>query len=205
MSDKCSRCPVEDDRLVLGDKKPLITGSESHTVFIKVWAIDRPPRCYFASSEFVFSEFHPILTFSSKKSKPVFSFWGPLWHFDILCFLNSIRFWGLDTFSSQNSNRVFLFWRPLWHFSSSHNSIWLSHLRDHFQTLTLSGPLTFFIFRIPSDFPTLGTTSTGTTCPSRSASTTSPTQALVSATYFAAVQLYRFFSYASSSTLHPRQ
>ena len=31
------RCPVEDDRLVLGKERPLITGSENHTVFIKVW------------------------------------------------------------------------------------------------------------------------------------------------------------------------
>ena len=30
------RCPVEDDRLVLGKERPLITGSENHTVFIKV-------------------------------------------------------------------------------------------------------------------------------------------------------------------------
>ena len=31
------RCPVEDDRLVLGRERPLITGSENHTVFIKVF------------------------------------------------------------------------------------------------------------------------------------------------------------------------
>ena len=30
------RCPVEDDRLVLGRSRPLITGSENHTAFIKV-------------------------------------------------------------------------------------------------------------------------------------------------------------------------
>ena len=31
------RCPVEDDRLVLGKVRPLITGSENHTAFIKVF------------------------------------------------------------------------------------------------------------------------------------------------------------------------
>ena len=30
-----SWCPVEDDQLILGKEKPLITGSEHHTVFIK--------------------------------------------------------------------------------------------------------------------------------------------------------------------------
>ena len=30
-----SWCPVEDDQLVLGKKRPLIMGSEHHTVFIK--------------------------------------------------------------------------------------------------------------------------------------------------------------------------
>ena len=30
------RCPVEDDRLLLGKVRPLITGSENHTAFIKV-------------------------------------------------------------------------------------------------------------------------------------------------------------------------
>ena len=30
-----SWCPVEDDRLILGNERPLITGSENHTVFIK--------------------------------------------------------------------------------------------------------------------------------------------------------------------------
>ena len=30
------RCPVEDDRLLLGKVRPLITGSEDHTAFIKV-------------------------------------------------------------------------------------------------------------------------------------------------------------------------
>jgi len=30
-----SWCPVEDDQLLLGNKEPLITGSEEHTVFIK--------------------------------------------------------------------------------------------------------------------------------------------------------------------------
>ena len=50
-----SRCPVEDDRLVLGKTKPLITGSETHTVFIKVKMLDqtRPDwwtRCVFQNS-----------------------------------------------------------------------------------------------------------------------------------------------------------
>ena len=30
-----SWCPVENDQLLLGQKRPLITGSEEHTVFIK--------------------------------------------------------------------------------------------------------------------------------------------------------------------------
>jgi hypothetical protein len=30
------RCPVENDVLVLGKERPLIAGSENHTVFIKV-------------------------------------------------------------------------------------------------------------------------------------------------------------------------
>ena len=30
-----SWCPVEDDRLIMGKERPLITGSENHTVFIK--------------------------------------------------------------------------------------------------------------------------------------------------------------------------
>ena len=38
---EASRCPVEDDKLLLGDKRPLITGSETHTVFIKVMTVDQ--------------------------------------------------------------------------------------------------------------------------------------------------------------------
>ena len=51
------RCPVEDDRLVLGKERPLITGSEDHTVFIKVW---RHLNCGTNWSLFSGTEFHPL-------------------------------------------------------------------------------------------------------------------------------------------------
>ena len=51
------RCPVEDDRLVLGKERPLITGSEDHTVFIKVW---RHLNSGTNWSLFSGTEFHPL-------------------------------------------------------------------------------------------------------------------------------------------------
>ena len=56
------RCPVEDDRLVLGKERPLITGSENHTVFIKVW-------------KFNFHQLHPALQNSIR-----FSYFGDHFH-----------------------------------------------------------------------------------------------------------------------------
>ena len=70
-STESSRCPVEDDQLLLGDKRPLITGSETHTVFIKVWALNWSTFWHFVSSIW-------------------FSHFGD--HFDTLSPQNSIRF-----------------------------------------------------------------------------------------------------------------
>ena len=98
---------MEDDKLLLGEKRPLITGSETHTVFIKVLTSQ--------AFDTLNSDPIPILETTSTHLRD-HSFFG------ILCPQNVIWFyfeWPLFILKISSDFPTLSFLTPLWHFVSS--------------------------------------------------------------------------------------